>query len=51
MKLKRDELQKHINSLPYSEFKDMAISYGANHSIDITEDLTSVSYIDLQFTM
>lgn len=38
MLLKNDELQKLIDALPYSEFKNMAIRYGQNHSINVQED-------------
>ncbi len=48
MKLNRDELQKHINTLPYSELQSMVRSYGYNRSIDVSEDLTSLTSIDLQ---
>lgn len=48
MKPKLADLQKHIDSLPYSEFKDMVILYGYNHRIDIQEDLDTVNSLDLQ---
>lgn len=44
MKLKRDELQKHINALPYTELKDMVLSYAHNHNIYVQEDIETLAF-------
>lgn len=48
MKSKLADLQNHINSLPYSEFKDMVIRYGYNHQINVQDDIDVLNSLDLQ---
>ncbi len=48
MKIKREEVLKYIDSMTYSEFKNVAIRYGENHGIEISEDLATINTMDLQ---
>lgn len=48
MKLKHGDVLKYIEKLPYATFKDVAIHYANNHSIDVNADLDNIITTDFQ---